>query len=206
MSIIVVEVENLKQKSIELFSKGGFNFHKWHLNIPLLENDNANKEQTYAKQLFSSNSGHTKILGLGWNKTTDKMNIEIRQFNERQITKRNILSYIASIYDPLGLISSNHVMGKLIYRGLCDLKIPWDEETPDILKRKFKKWVQDITCNKIVLSRAKPLKLESVTAMNLHVFGDAGIIINCAVVIYTIIYTIAYEPSNTHKELLVRKS
>ena len=78
MFVIVVEVKNLKQKSIELFSKRGFNFHKWHLNIPLLENDNANKEQTYAKQLFSSNSGHTKILGLGWNKTTDKMNIEIR--------------------------------------------------------------------------------------------------------------------------------
>ena len=33
----------------------------------------------------------------------DKMSIEIPQFSERQVTKRNVLSYIASIYDPLEL-------------------------------------------------------------------------------------------------------
>ena len=34
------------------------------LNIPSLENYNTNSEQTYTKQLFSSNSAHTKILGM----------------------------------------------------------------------------------------------------------------------------------------------
>ena len=60
----LVEVENLKQKSIALISKGGFNLHKWRSIMPSLENDNTNSEQKYAKQLFSSNSGHTEILGL----------------------------------------------------------------------------------------------------------------------------------------------
>ena len=36
----LVKIENLKQKSIELFSKGGFNLHKWHSNILSLENVN----------------------------------------------------------------------------------------------------------------------------------------------------------------------
>ena len=35
-----------KIETIELFSKGEFNLHKWHSNIPLLENDNTNSEQT----------------------------------------------------------------------------------------------------------------------------------------------------------------
>ena len=140
----LVEVENLKQKSIKLFSKGGFNLDKWHSNIPSSENYSTNSEQTYTKQFFRSNSGHSEILGIGWNKTSDKINIEISQFSERQITKRNKLIYIASIYDPLGLISASHIIVKLIYRELCDLKIPWDKEIPDILKCKFKKWVQDI--------------------------------------------------------------
>ena len=55
--INLVGVENLKQRS-----KGGFNLHKWR-----------------SKQLFSSYSGHTKILGLGWNKIIDKIDIEIPQ-------------------------------------------------------------------------------------------------------------------------------
>ena len=82
----LAEVENLKQKSIKLFSKGGFDLHKWHSNIPSLEKDNTNSEQTYAKNLFRSNSDHTKILGLVWNKKADKINIKIAQFSERQIT------------------------------------------------------------------------------------------------------------------------
>ena len=84
----LVEAKNLKQKSIELFSKRGFNLHKWRSNIPSFENDNTNSEETYAKQLLISVSYHTKILGLGWNKITDKISIEILQFSERQITKK----------------------------------------------------------------------------------------------------------------------
>ena len=59
-----------------------------------------------------------------------------------------------------------------------DLKISWDEEIPDILKRKFKKWIKDISGIKIAFPRAIPLKLESVTAIDLHVFRDPGILTN----------------------------
>ena len=45
--------------------------------------------------------------------------------------ERNVLSDIACIYDPLGFISASHVIGKLIYRDLRDLKIPWDEKITD---------------------------------------------------------------------------
>ena len=48
------EVEVIKQKLKELFAKGGFNLHKWHSNISLLEKSDSNNidELTYAKQLF----------------------------------------------------------------------------------------------------------------------------------------------------------
>ena len=35
--LAVGEIEILKQKCEELFKKGGFNLHKWHSNVPLLE-------------------------------------------------------------------------------------------------------------------------------------------------------------------------
>ena len=43
----IAEVENLKQNSIGLFSKGSFHLHEWDWNIPTLENDNTTSEQTY---------------------------------------------------------------------------------------------------------------------------------------------------------------
>ena len=45
----IEEVEVIKQKSIELFRKGGFNMHKWHLNIPSLQSSNT-KSETYLCQ------------------------------------------------------------------------------------------------------------------------------------------------------------
>ena len=61
---------------------------------------------------------------------------------------------------------------------MCDLEISWDEEIPDILKSKFKEWVQDVNSKEMALPRAIRLKLESVTAIDLHVFGDASILVN----------------------------
>ena len=70
---ILSEVKVIKQKSIELFAKCGFNLRKWHSNISLLEKSDINKNDdlTYAKQLFPNNTSNTKILGLGWNKASD---------------------------------------------------------------------------------------------------------------------------------------
>ena len=61
---------------------------------------------------------------------------------------------------------------------MCDLEISWDEEIPDVLKSKFKEWVQDVNSKEMALPGAIRLKLESVTAIDLHVFGDASILVN----------------------------
>ena len=92
----VGEVEILKQKCEELFKTGGFNLHKCYSNIPSLENTNTttSSELTYAKQMFQTSSNETKILGVPWNKLTDKLSISIPKF-QQTVTKRNILSYVA---------------------------------------------------------------------------------------------------------------
>ena len=122
---------------IELFAKGGFNLHKRHSNISLLEksDSNNNDEITYAKQSFPNNTSNTKILGLAWNKASDPLFAIIPTYQQKAIAKRDILSYVASIYHPLGFISPSHVIGKVICRELCDKKVPWDVG----LKRKNEK-------------------------------------------------------------------
>ena len=60
------EVKEIKQNSVLLFKKGGFNLHKWNSNVPELESKNSNQsELTYAKQVLNQGSNETKILGLG---------------------------------------------------------------------------------------------------------------------------------------------
>ena len=132
----IVEVEVIRQKLIELFRNSEFNLHKWHSNIPSWQSSNTKSENelTYAREKFKNTADLTKIFGVPWNKNRESLSIVVPEFNEELITKRNVLSYIASIYEPLGLISVSHIIGKVIYRDLCDKKRPWDREIPQVLK------------------------------------------------------------------------
>ena len=135
------EVEVIKQKSVELFPKGGFNLHMWHSSITLLQSSNtkSQSELTYTKETIKNIADLTKILGVPWDKNRNNLSVVVPEFNEKLITKRNVLSYIASIYQPLCLISASYVIGKVIYRELSDKKLPWDTEILRILKEKLKK-------------------------------------------------------------------
>ena len=61
----IEEVEVIKQKSIELFRKGGFNLHKWHSNIPSLQSSNTKSESelTYAKEKLKNSRFYKNIRG-----------------------------------------------------------------------------------------------------------------------------------------------
>ena len=123
------EVEKIKSDSIELFEKGGFKIHKWHSNEPNLEtNDlNSEKELNFAKEHLGTKANETKILGLNWDKQRDTFRVEIPTENQ-PLTKRNVLKTLASIYHSLGFISPVILIGKILFRNLCDLSIPWDNE------------------------------------------------------------------------------
>ena len=61
--------------------------------MPSLENTKTttSSELTYAKQMFQTSSNETKMLGVPWNKSTDKLSISISKFqqnNQKKYFKR----------------------------------------------------------------------------------------------------------------------
>ena len=66
--------------------------------------------------------------------------------------------------------------------------IPRDKQIFDLLKFRIKKWVEVIT--NITKAKHQELTKECVTAINVHVFGDANIVGNCAVN-----YVTVYQPT-----------
>ena len=139
------EVEKIKSAVIELFEKGGIKLHKWHSNKPNLETNDlsSQKELNFAKEHLGTKANETKILGLNWDKQRDTFIEEIPTESQR-LTKRNILKTLASIYDPLGFISPVLLIGKTLFRNLCDLRIPWDNKIPQEIENKWVKWVNGL--------------------------------------------------------------
>ena len=64
--------------------------------MPSLENTKTttSSELTCAKQMFQTSSNETKMLGVPWNKSTDKLSISISKFqqnNQKKYFKRCVL-------------------------------------------------------------------------------------------------------------------
>ena len=136
------EVDKIKGDSINLFQRGGFTLHKSHSNEQALEtiatvNEN---ELNVAKQHLGTKPKENKILGVLWDKREDSFIIQVQNVN-KNATKRNILSTLASIYDPLRFVSPCLLLGNIIYHNLCDLKVTWDKEAPIDIQTQWLKWI-----------------------------------------------------------------
>ena len=88
-------------------------------------------------------------------------------------TKREILSEIAKVYDPLGIALPVMLVAKLLYRDICDGKISWDAQLPEPLLNRWKVW-QSLLMEEITVSRPLAPYRVAVTAIELHSFGDAS--------------------------------
>lgn len=125
-----------------------------------------------------------KILGMKWNVNEDFLQYRADQsqihpsvLHANGSTKRQLLSTIMKIYDPLGLISHFHLQGRLLLQEAWRSGKGWDEPLPDEIQHKLSEWVvtiiEKITTIKIPRCYSKcPDPDDAVT--ELHVFVDAS--------------------------------
>ena len=104
------------------------------------------------------------------------------------------------MYDPTGLMSPAHLIGKILYREICESRISWDESVPQTIKLKWEKWKTD-TVNKVEIPRSLTLKLEPISSVDLYIFGDAGILGYCAVA-----YAVVSQLTKVNQGLVASKS
>ena len=172
----VESAREIKVKSTSIFLQAAFELHKWHSNAPELECSCEPADvhlEMYAKQQLSiPNQGETTILGLSWNKSTDTVTVKVQNENIEN-TKHGVLRKIARVYDPLGVASPVTLGGKLVYREVCDKKIPWDKQLPEPIMKSWPKWESKLP-DKVSIVRSILKYCEPIIDVTLHGFGDAS--------------------------------
>ena len=137
----ISEIIQKRNETTQLLGKFGFEIKEWISNNP---NVGTVKE-------------NGKVLGLNWNSKRDLISI---QFQERkgitEFTKRIVLSRIAEIWDPIGLLTGVLVVGRLIFQSIVRMKGGWDEEIEDVeLARKWYNWLLELEkCDDVIISRS----------------------------------------------------
>ena len=59
-------------------------------------------------------------------------------------SKRGLLSFISSVFGPLGLLTPSMLEAKLILQQLWKIPLDWDEEIPSHLQNRWLKWLQTL--------------------------------------------------------------
>lgn len=120
----------------------------------------------------------TKTLGLFWNYRQDTFTYKIGASSREDdldsgVTKRKILSEIAQIFDPLGLLSASIIIPKVILQKLWLLKLSWDEVVPDDVKKEWLRFKSEILeFNSLFIPRF--VSCERAARVEIHGFSDAS--------------------------------
>ncbi|GFY29730.1 uncharacterized protein TNCV_1813081 [Trichonephila clavipes] len=118
----------------EMMKKGGFNLRKWQSNREIVIKEVAENKDLKRVQ----NDEEIKILGIQWNPKSDFFSFSVSLLEERCIySKRDVLSEIARVFDPLGLLSPCIVFMKILLQELWRLNLEWDEPIPEDLNKQW---------------------------------------------------------------------
>ena len=173
-----------------LMLQGGFELRKWQSNSAELMKNIHDYEKFFTNEPVVECKGITKILGIQWDKELDLFIFDLKDvINEaikiEVVTKRGVLKVVASIYDPLGILSSFVINLKLLFQEVCALKCDWDITLPEEFCRKWKKALSSLKdMDLITLPRfyLNCFELKHFTKFELHGFGDASLKAYAAVV------------------------
>ena len=135
--------------------EGGFQMHKWKTNNEKLlrsfkSKKNENGDETFAKQSLGVSEQQSKVVGIQWNPAEDKLTSDLSPAAEQEsgkLTKHKMLSLLAKIFDPLGLVGSAVIQGKVAFQEACKILKEWDTEVPDEVKDRWEGWKRGI-CKK----------------------------------------------------------
>jgi hypothetical protein len=163
-------VNQLKDQLIHILNAANLRLTKWKSNVPALSSTPTDENCC----LPMSESDNCKVLGLHWTSSKDTLTFRVSNLSNPHInTKRNILSNICKIYDPLGLLAPVILNAKLLIQELWKEKVDWDETPSATVIERWKSFQQDIlNANCICVPRC--IKIKEAVKNILIGFSDAS--------------------------------
>ncbi|XP_042244229.1 uncharacterized protein LOC121880779 isoform X2 [Thunnus maccoyii] len=172
------EAIKLIKDSRELCFTGKLRLHKFVSNSENVMATIPEEERAAVKDLdMALSSPHMeRALGVEWCITSDSFKFRV-QVKPNPLTRRGVLSTVASVYDPLGFMAPFVLLGKQILQEMCREKLGWDEDLPERLRPQWESWLRDLpNLAEMEIKRCfLPSSFGSVKRYELHHFADASI-------------------------------
>nr|XP_034832179.1 uncharacterized protein LOC117988989 [Maniola hyperantus] len=185
----IEEGREIYEQTTQLLRCGGFELQKWSSNsaefLEAISQSSYNNQQPLAIKL----DDNMKILGLKWDKQNDDFKFTVNLGEPTTpVTKRNILSDVAKLFDPFGWLSPTIVIAKMLMQKLWLCSSDWDEEVPAQILQEWINFRQQLNhLRDVKINRWIHIQREN-THIELHGFADASISAYAAVIYVKVIH------------------
>lgn len=161
----------IKFELTELLKTGGFELRKWASNCAEVLSDTPLEHQQPIS-FDTEEPSCLKVLGLQWQPAFDSFTFKIGDFSNDECTKRSILSNLARIFDPLGMIAPLTLFAKCLIQELWRLGLDWNQESPPEVTEKWRRFQRELSALSLLkIPRNMPVfEVEC----ELHGFCDAS--------------------------------
>ena len=162
----------LQQELIGLLMLGGFELRKWASNSEEILSAVPSTDRQMPLSFDKEEPHFLKVLGLQWQPFSDTFSYQFQQ-DEKPCTKRNILSKIGKIFDPLGFLSPVILSAKILMQKLWVANNTWDE-TP--AKEIVDSWthIESEFSEFSNIQLPRRIVVENYSRCELHGFSDAS--------------------------------
>ncbi|XP_029671495.1 uncharacterized protein LOC115240471 [Formica exsecta] len=169
----IQQAQDIVQELHKLCMAGGFLLQKWTSNHPAILQSIQSEKKINATSLQIEDDITVHALGLCWKPSNDTFHFTLQLSPTKVMTKRAILSTIAKLFDPLGLLSPFIVRAKIIIQELWSIKLDWDDPLPPLISNRWTTFVEEL---KAMPSLTFPrwLGYKSNDDIEIHGFCDAS--------------------------------
>ncbi|XP_024889769.1 uncharacterized protein LOC112466111 [Temnothorax curvispinosus] len=169
----IKKARSIVQEVTEICNAGGFPLHKWSANHPEILDSIPPDKQAISSPVKINENALVNTLGLCWNPPTDTFHFTIEIPKPNTLSKRTVMSVIAKIFDPLGLLAPVLIPAKVLIQELWTLKLGWDDPLPGAVSTKWNQFVNKLQeKHKIAIPRW--IGVTSDHHIEIHGFCDAS--------------------------------
>ncbi|KAF0739485.1 Integrase catalytic domain-containing protein [Aphis craccivora] len=127
--------KSLQSALIKILARSGLQLKKWASNKPELLSHLPSEDCSSDPLTFDLDDA-SQVLGMRWNHGKDYFSFSSKNF-KMVSTKRSVLSMIARIFDPLGLLAPSIFYAKSIMQRVWLARIDWDDQLPSDLAEEW---------------------------------------------------------------------
>ncbi|GFX16737.1 integrase catalytic domain-containing protein [Trichonephila clavipes] len=136
--------QQLQSQLKDALQSCGMNLHKWSSNSPELLNSSLSSDVEHS---FSTDIDlSVKTLGISWKPFEDCFVFKVSVSAKHIYTKREVLSVIAKLYDPLGFLGPVIAKAKVFLQQLWQCKLDWDDVLPNSIANEWREFVTTLKC------------------------------------------------------------